>query len=400
MKRFLITDYGVIRNSDALQTEAMQAVLNLCRAGNDTDADGTDEGSLVIIPKGRFYVGALRMWSNTTLYLEAGAELFGSDNCEDYEVFPESEGMEMRSDMELISQYYNDRPWETYRRAIITAYGEKNISIIGETDSLIDGVHCYDPNGEENYRGPHAIFLSCCENVTLEGYTVRNSGNFLHEANNCRHLTMRHVTCLAGSDGIHLHCTEHALIENCLFKTGDDCIAGINIKDLTVKGCILNTSCSLFRIGGTNIHVEDCYAYGPGYYPHRMTVVKGKGDELPREAGRHNTLYAVCYFASMNYPFAPSDIHFKNCVIENILAFCDYIADGSNLQSGTYWGELSLENVRITGLEHSAHPVGSNQEPMTIHMKNVSFSFAENATDRLLFAIGDHANVTVKETRL
>ena len=87
---------------------------------------------------------------------------------------------------------------------------------------------------------------------------------------------MRRVTCLGGSDGIHLHCTENALIEDCLFKTGDDCIAGINIKNLLVRRCILNTSCDLFRIGGVNIRIEDMYAYGPGYYPHRKTVVKGK----------------------------------------------------------------------------------------------------------------------------
>jgi hypothetical protein len=52
------------------------------------------------------------MWSNTTLYLESGAEIYGSDNCDDYEVFPIPEGMEMRSDMEMISQYYGT-PWET-----------------------------------------------------------------------------------------------------------------------------------------------------------------------------------------------------------------------------------------------------------------------------------------------
>lgn len=119
---------------------------------------------------------------------------------------------------------------------------------------------------------------------------------------------MRRVTCLNGSDGIHLHCTENALIENCVFKTGDDCIAGINVKDLLVRHCVLNTSCNLFRIGGVNINVEDIYAYGHGYYPHRMTVVKGKNDELPRESGRHNLLSVVDYFASTNFPYAPSNI--------------------------------------------------------------------------------------------
>ena len=342
MNRYLITDYGVKENCDALQTKEFQAVLDLCKNG----------GGIVVVPKGRFYISSVRMWSDTTLYLETGAEIYGSDNCDDYEVYS-TEGVEMRSDMELISQYYGT-PWETYRRAMISAYGEKNISIIGEMNSVIDGVNCYDPNGEEGYRGPHAIFLTCCENVLFEGYTARHSGNFLHEANNCKNLTMRRVTCLGGSDGIHLHCTEDALIEDCLFKTGDDCIAGINIRNLLVRRCILNTSCNMFRIGGLNIRVEDMYAYGPGYYPHRKTVVLGKNKELPREQGRHNLIQLVDYFASTNYPFPPSDIHFKNCVIDNAQGILWYRADTGTLQSGSHLGTLTLENVCFTDLKENS----------------------------------------------
>lgn len=384
MNRYVITEYGVSADCGELQTAKIQAVLDLCK----------ESGGTVVIPKGRFYTAALRMWSNTTLYLERGAELCGSADCDDYEVFEIPDGVEMRSDMELITQYYG-QPWETYRRAIISAYGEKNISIIGEADAVIDGANCYDPNGEEGYRGPHAIFFTCCENVLLEGYTARHSGNFLHEANNCKNVTMRRVTCLGGSDGIHLHCSENTLIEDCLFKTGDDCIAGINIKNLLVRRCVLNTSCDLFRIGGVQIHVEDCYAYGPGYYPHRMTVVKGKNDELPREEGRHDLLHTVVYFASQNYPYAPSDIHFKNCVIENAKNILNYAADRDVLQKGTYLGEFTLENVRFTDLKETSAPLARADVPLTVRMKDVSVEFHESATDAKAFTIAKDANTTL-----
>ena len=386
MERYCITDYGVKANDLSLQTKELQAVFDLCK----------EKGGVVVVPKGKFYFAAIRMWSNTTLYLQSGAELYGSENCDDYEIFDIPKNMEMRSDMELITQYYG-KTWDTYRRAMITAYGEKNISIIGEPGSIIDGRNCYDPNGEENYRGPHIIFLSCCENVLFEGYTAQHSGNFLHEANHCRNLQMRRVTCLGGSDGIHLHCTENAVIEDCLFKTGDDCIAGINVKDLSVKHCVLNTSCNLFRIGGVNIRVEDCYAYGPGYYPHRMTVVKGKNDELPREQGRHNTLWLVEYFASQNYPYAPSDIHFKNCVFDNIKGLFFYMADRNPLQCGTHWGTLTLENVRFTDLKEAAVAVADEKEPLTVIMKNVSATFHESAASNQLIRLADMANTKVIE---
>ena len=75
MKAYRITDYGVVPNSTELQTSKIQAVLDLC----------LDGGGTVIIPRGRFYTAALYMHSDTTLYLERGAELYGSDNCDDYE---------------------------------------------------------------------------------------------------------------------------------------------------------------------------------------------------------------------------------------------------------------------------------------------------------------------------
>ena len=386
MNRYVITDYGVLESCSELQTEKIQSVLDLCKNG----------GGTVVIPKGRFYTAALYMHSDTTLYLERGAELYGSDNCDDYEIFPIPEGLEFRSDMELIPQQYNWQPWESYRRAIISAYGEKNISIIGEWDSVIDGVNCYDPEGEEGYRGPHAVFFSCCENVHLEGYTARHSGNFLHEANNCKNLTMRRVTCLGGSDGIHLHCTEGALIEDCLFKTGDDCIAGINVKDLLVKRCILNTSCNVFRIGGKNIRVEDTYVYGPGYYPHRVTVVKGKGDELPRTEGRHNMFHLVEYFASATFPSSAADITFKNCVVENAAALLRYHADNmSNLHAGAHLTKFTLENVKFTDLKHPSRPIACAEEPLVVIMKNTTVEFTEDASIKEPFILGEDSFVTV-----
>ena len=386
MNKYKVTDYGVKPNIDELQTEAFQKVFDMCKS----------EGGMIIVPKGKYLVAALRMWSNTTLYLEEGAEIFGSDNCDDYEVFPIPKGMEMRSDMELITQYYG-RPWDTYRRAIITAYQEKNISIIGEKDSFFDGQNCYDPNGEEGYRGPHIIFLSCCENVLLQGYTARHSGNFLHEANNCRNLTMKNVTCLGGSDGIHLHCSKDTVIEDCTFITGDDCIAGINIENLLVNNCTLNTSCNLFRMGGININVKNTTSKGPGYYPHRMTVVKGKNNELPREQGRHNTLALVDYFASTNYPFKASDIHFENCVFDDFERVLYYPADQDSLHSGTHLGLFTFKNVVFKKVKYPAYIIESKEEPLTVILDNVKASFDESSSFTELFVLDKDSNTTIIE---
>lgn len=385
MRDYVVTEYGVVPGKTELQNKEIQAVLDLCKAG----------GGRVIFPRGKYYISSLWMWSDTTLYLQKGAEIYGSTECDDYEVYPIPESVQMRSDMELITQYYG-QPWETYRRAMISSYGQKNVSIIGEFGSALDGQNCYDPDGEEGYRGPHIVFFSCCENVELTGYTARHSGNFLHETNNCKNLHMHHVTCLGGSDGIHLHCTEHAVIEDCFFKTGDDCIAGININDLQVRRCVLNTSCNGFRIGGVGIYVRDCYVFGPGYYPHRKTVVKGKFDELPREQGRHNLVCLVDYFGSQNYPYLPSDLHFENCIVEGANEVIHYHAGKNHLQNGTYLGTMELKDVRFTDLSYPSWCEAPDHSPMKVILKDVSWTFKDGG-NYPLFTLENCKNVTLEE---
>ena len=374
MNRYVITDYGVIPNTDALQTEAIQKVLDLCREG----------GGTVVIPKGCFCAAALRMWSDTTLYLEAGASLLGSEECTDYEVFPVPAGVELRTDMELITQYYLDKPWLEYRRAMISAYGEKNIAIIGEgEDSVIDGRDCFDPDGEEGFRGPHGVFITNCENVVMKNYTIKRNGNFMHQLDNCRNILMENVTCLAGHDGIHLHHCTHTLIRDCRFITGDDCVAGINIKDLTVKNCEINTSCQAFRIGGHDILVEDCHIWGPGYYPHRKTVVQGKGVELPRTEGRHNIHALVYHFASTNFPseIPYGNYVFRNCLVETVDRLMLYTADGGPLESGAYLSDMTFENVTFKGMLWPAQCVPSTKVPLTVTLKNCSVDFREETRE-------------------
>lgn len=389
---YIITEHGVKESCTEYQTEAIQRVLDLCREG----------GGTVVIPAGKFYVASLRMWSGTTLLLRDGARLIGSDECTDYEVYDVPEGVELRTDMELISQYYEmtheGGPWPEYRRAMISAYGERDLAIIGEGDATIDGRHCFDANGEEGYRGPHGVFFTNCENVEFRGYTITSSGNFMHQLDNCRHTTMVDVTCLAGSDGIHLHCCTDTRIEHCRFITGDDCIAGINIRDLVVRDCELNSSCNATRMGGVGILFENCHIHGPGYYPHRKTVVLGKDEERPREEGRHNMLALVDYFASENFPDSePShDIVFRDCVIENIDRILNYRADTPPLQKGTLLAELTLERVDICGLVNASWVVASPVTPLRIMLKDVRCDAPDKSVADALFChLDGHTSVTL-----
>ena len=384
---YRLSDHGIAPDADDPQTEAIQKILDLCE----------ESGGTVVFPKGTYRVAGLLLHSDTTVYLESGAALLGSEDCDDYAVFDVPEDFPLRTDMELIPRYFGFKKRDAYRRAMLSAYGAERISIIGEPGAVIDGQNCYDPEGEERYRGPHGIFLSNCRNVVLRGYTVQHSGNFMHQLDACADVSMTDVTCLGGSDGIHLHFCENVEIERCVFRTGDDCIAGINIKNLYVGNCVLNTSCQAFRIGGVDILVENCHIYGPGYSPHRLTIVKSRTEILPREAGRHNLISLMIFFASETFPAKEHsrNIVFRNMIVENAGHVLEYHADSPGaLQLGDRLRDVAFDNVRFTGLENSSRVDGAADEPLAVRLHNVTAEFRDGPGR--LFA-PESTNVTIQE---
>jgi len=367
MSEYLITDYGVKPNSEKLQTGELQAVLDKCK-----------NGGTVIVPEGEYVISSVRMWSGTTLYLKKGAKLTASKNCNDYELYDIPGNVTLYTDQQVLGGDY-----KYYRRAMISAYGEENISIIGEGGSVIDGVDCFDPDGEEGFRGPHGIFLSNCKNILLKGYTIRNTGNFMHQTDACENLTMEDITVLGGHDGIHLHKGKNFLIKNCKFITGDDCIAGVCVDGVTVTGCELNTSCNIFRIGGKNILIEDCKADGPGYYPHRLSL-KELGDlNADRTLGRHNSLVFVEYFASpVLKGSGVADITVRNCKIDGVDMLLHYVKDCRQfLHFGMNLGSVTFENVEATNLLKPSPVHGDDELQPEISLKNTKMTFRNPETE-------------------
>lgn len=368
---FSLKDFGIIPDVSKLQTEKIQKVLDL--AGQN--------GGKVIVPAGVYRTGGLLMHSRTELYLEKNACLLGSDNPDDYPLFPIPGGVTMHTDMEMIPEYFADRKnvRPEYRRALISAYGAEDISVTGEDEtSVIDGADCYDPEGEEHLRGPHGIFLSNCRNIRLCGYTIKNCGNFHHQTDTCENLTVRGLHILGGHDGFHLHCCVNADIADCVVRSGDDCIAGMNMENITVRDCDLNTSCQLFRIGGKHILVENCRLWGPGVYPYRASVVTDRDHIRPQNEGHHDIISLIEYFSSSVYPSTPSeDIVFRNCDVENPgkLLFFEYGADtaeAAHYCCGAPLKELIFENCRISGDCGPSLVKADKNVPLGITLKNVS----------------------------
>ena len=335
-------------SAEGLQTAYIQAALDACREG----------GGTVTLADGLWRVGSVRLYSNTTLRLSSGTVLQGSDRIEDYEDFhvPTTLG-------------YVHSPWVVeawhlpphYIQAPIVAFEVENVAVIGEPGAVLDGADCYDPAGEEKFRGPMGMVFCRCRNVTLRGYTYRNSANWAHQIDSCVNVRMEDVTVLGGHDGVNIHHCLGVTVENCDFRTGDDCIAGYGAENVVVRGCSFNTSCNAFRFGGRNLLVENCRFRGPGEYPHRIS-------------GRHNTLCAFLYYA-MVYDTVRVDSEnwrIRNCTMENVEMLMDYRYGSDFTMDARPLRDVTFENIRATGLVKPAILSPAQGNPLKVTLRSVA----------------------------
>lgn len=397
-----VLDYGVKANSDELQTDKLQKVLDMCKL----------DGGQVIFPAGRYVTAALRVWSDTTVLLKSGAEVIGSADCNDYEVFAPPEKLGFYTDNEFFpnADFLQTSPEEArgkmrfyhdgelvgfdpehsgraeYRRAIFTAYGEENIKFVGEENSVLDGVDCFDPDGAEGLRGPHVFFMSSCRNLVFEGYTVKRAANFAHQFDACVNVELRNVRVTAGHDGVHLNACENMVIKDCVFETGDDCIAGVNVRNISVADCYLNTACNVFRIGGVNIDIRRCKAEGEGKYPHRLSLLKD-GKILPEKEGRRNTLFFMEFFASEVMPMRENcGVTVTDCEISGIDSFLHYEAENKlALHTGARLTRMTLENIAVKGIKSPSSVKALPESKLHINMKNVSVNYRDEKKNGKLF---------------
>ena len=159
-RRFVITDYGAVRDSTLLQTAAIQKAI---------DAASVDGGT-VVVPKGVWLTSSLFFKSGTHLLLERGAVLKGSDDISDYPV----------------AKVHIEGVIQPYIAALVNAYDVQGFSIRGE--GVIDG------NGLRYWRDfwtrrrvnpactnlealrPRMIYVAGGKDILIEGVTLRNSG--------------------------------------------------------------------------------------------------------------------------------------------------------------------------------------------------------------------------------
>lgn len=387
-KRVDITQYGA-KTDGTLCTKPIQQAIDDCFMNG---------GGVVVIPGGTFRTGSVRLRSNVTLYLMENARLEGSTVPEDYTGYI-NDAVEpinpryitedlWKSVSERENHNYSRLPAGRWNNAIIRAIDAHHISIIGEKGSEIDGMDCFDEKGEEHYRGPHGINMHYCKNITLRGYTVRNSGNWAHALFQCSNTLIDNVEVIAGHDGVHITSCENTDITNCRFYTGDDCVAGIDNINTTVTDTELNTACSAFRFGGTNMLARNCRIYGPAKYLFRGSLSpeekRNRKVTSLNTDHRYNMLSLFTYYSdfSRDIAYPPGNIVLKNCTVENADRFLHYNFSGNEpWQLNRPLDSISFENITATGVKMPLTAYGSEDRPLVCQLRNCTLGFDSDGAD-------------------
>jgi len=393
MKVFNICDYGAVI-SDSLQTLAIQNAIDDCFLSG---------GGRVVIPCGVFLTGGIRLRSNVELYLESGAILKGSRNPEDYMAFRNDklEPVALEEVGDTPKTRASSIATSRWSNGLIRALDAENIAVTGEKGSYIDGSNCYDPQGENNYRGPHGMSFWRCKNIRLEGYAFMNSSNWCHAIFKSQNITVRNIAVYGGHDGVDVRTCDNVLIEKCNFNTGDDCIAGFDNHDVIIRDCTLNTACMPLRFGGNNVLVENCVSDARNFGARlRLTDEEKISGALTNERVRHESHATFSYYcdhrADLRKP--AENIVIRNCRFdqEHELIRLEFTGlhrwcCNRSLRS------ITLENCSIGDLITAGMLWGDKNEKVTCHFKNVRISCRKGCENEPMLVAGNFEKIIFED---
>ena len=297
-RTFYLNRFGAKGDGKTDCTAAFRRAIDQCaKAG----------GGRVVVPAGSYLTGAIHLKSNVNLEVSEGATIKFSQDPKQYlpVVFSRWEGVEL----------LNYSPF-------IYAFEQRNIAITGKgtLDGQSDNEHWWPWNGrpaygwkegmgqqrpdrnallamaekgvpvserifgEGHYLRPQFIQPYRCQNVLIDGVTIKNSPMWEIHPVLCRNVIVQNVHISShgpNNDGCDPESCADVLIKDCYFDTGDDCIAiksgrnadGRRLKtpteNIIVQGCQMKDGHGGITVGSEisggvrNLFAENCRLDSP-----------------------------------------------------------------------------------------------------------------------------------------
>lgn len=311
---FSIKDYGAVSDGQTLNTDAFAKAIAACSAAG---------GGKVIVPAGLWLTGPIELKSNINLHLEKGALVLFTKDHTQYPIIKASNkstnytpaspiyGYDLNN-IALTGEGIFDGGGDSWRPVkkgkctpsqwnnLVSSGGavSKDGSLWWPTQAAMDGEKILKdlkkqsakPTADDylparDYLRPYMLFLVNCENVLIDGVTLRNSPKFVFYPNHCTNLTMRNATIFnewyaQNGDGIDISACENVVIYKCTVSVGDDGICmkssgsksdkddEANLQNILIAGCTVYHAHGGFVIGSNtdggmkNVSVTDCNFVG------------------------------------------------------------------------------------------------------------------------------------------
>lgn len=223
-----IRDFGAKGDGKTPDTEAIQKAIDL----------GAKTRQIVFFPSGEYHIGPIYLRSNTIIELSDFAIIKGSIDTIDYRRRESGE-----------------------RQALINAEKARNIRISGY--GTIDGnggaPQFQTFNGDNKDHRPKLLSFSECEEVVIDGISLRNSASWMQHYYMCNNLRLANINIYnhvnMNNDGIDIdNCTD-VIISGCIVDSDDDalCLKSTDNKgicqNITVTNCILASNCNAIKLG-------------------------------------------------------------------------------------------------------------------------------------------------------
>lgn len=299
-KTFNVRDYGAKSDGTFDNTEAFKRAIDACNS---------EGGGMVLVPSGKYLTGPIHLKSNVNFHLAEGTEILFSQDPSAYLPLVQTsyEGIEVMNYSPLIyaknqkniavtgKGTFNGQagkenwwPWAGkdeygHKKGEPSQNDERNLPALRQMNA--DGVAVEDRVfGEGHYLRPSFFEPLECENVLVQGVTFTNSPFWILHPLKCKNVTVDAVTVRShgpNNDGCDPEYSRNVHIKDCLFDTGDDCIAiksgrnedgrRVNIpsEDIVVEGCEMKDGHggvvmgSEISAGVRNVFVRNCKMDSP-----------------------------------------------------------------------------------------------------------------------------------------
>jgi polygalacturonase len=286
-------------------------------------------GGTLFFPAGTYLCYSIRLKSQVSLFLDAGATILAAD------VPPET-----------ITGGYDPagppQPWEKYqdfghnhwRNSLLWGEDLHDVSIFGPGliwgKGLSRGEGNELPKAESPGVGNKAISLKNCRNVTFRDFSMLMCGHFAMLLTGVDNLLIDGIKIDTNRDGLDIDCCKNVHVSNCTVNSPwDDAIVP---KSSYALGYARTTE---------NVTISDCYVTGAYDYG---TLLDGSLKRMEYSPGRR-PIGRIKFGTESNGGF--KNITVNNCVFEYCRGLALETVDGALME------DITISNLTMRGMVHS-----------------------------------------------